>query len=111
VNQTYAAAKQLSSNHQTQSYSLDIIEPELIETLSRVTEQLNLLAEQSLNETTSADSLAEKLSLQLKEVAGVFSMLDLPVAANLSLQLVESVNRLCVSPISFSVFLSFPSPV
>ena len=97
MNQTYAAAKQLSSNHQTQSHSLDIIEPELIETLSRVTEQLNLLAEQSLNETTSADSLAEKLSLQLKEVAGVFSMLDLPVAANLSLQLVEAVNRLCVS--------------
>lgn len=75
--------------------SLDIVEPELVDALSRVSEQLDSIVEQSLNDATPAQALAEKLSAQLGEVAGVFSMLNLSVAANLSGQLGLAVEKVC----------------
>jgi hypothetical protein len=97
VNQPNSAVKESPSHlpfHSPQS-AFDVVEPELVEALSRVSEQLNLLIEQSLNDAVPAEALIEKLSLQLDEVSGVFSLLDLSVAANLSVQLAQAVKRVC----------------
>ena len=107
VNSTYSAVKQNASHFPlrsslegfsskdvlSSSSAFDVVEPELVEALSRVSEQLNVLVEQSLNDATPAKALVEKLSLQLDEVAGVFTLLDLPVAASLSLQLAQAVEQ------------------
>lgn len=107
MNSTYSAVKQNASHFPlrsslegfsskdvlSSSSAFDVVEPELVEALSRVSEQLNILVEQSLNDATPAKALVEKLSLQLDEVAGVFTLLDLPVAANLSLQLAQAVEQ------------------
>ena len=83
----------LSQNILLSKGTLDVVEPELVEVLSRASEQLNTLVEQSLNNAVPAEALFKKLSLQLDEVAGVFALLDLPVAANLSVQLAQAVER------------------
>lgn len=107
MNSTYSAVKQNASHFPlrsslegfsskdvlSSSSAFDVVEPELVEALSRVSEQLNVLVEQSLNDATPAKALVEKLSLQLDEVAGVFTLLDLPVAASLSLQLAQAVEQ------------------
>ena len=95
MNQTNSAIKKASSPlpFRSPQSAFDVVEPELVEALSRVSEQLNLLVEQSLNDATPADALIKKLSSQLDEVAGVFSLLGLSVAADLSLQLAQAVER------------------
>ena len=95
MNQTYSAVKKAPSHlpFRSPQSAFDVVEPELVEALSRVSEQLNLLVEQSLNDATPAEALIEKLSSQLDEVAGVFSLLGLSVAANLSVQLAQAVER------------------
>lgn len=75
--------------------ALDIVEPELVDALTRVSEQLDTIVEQSLNDEAPAQALAEKLAAQLDEVAGVFTMLNLPVAADLSVQLGDAVKKVC----------------
>ena len=72
----------MSAYNRSPQSSLDIVEPELVEALSRVSEQLDAIVEQSLNDEAPAQALAEKLSAQLDEVAGVFTMLNLPVATD-----------------------------
>lgn len=114
VKETYSAVKQVPPSSSFQSFqsfqssqaaafisqnillsegTLDVVEPELVEALSRVSEQLNALVEQSLNNAVPTEALVKKLSLQLDEVAGVFTLLDLPVAASLSVQLAQAVER------------------
>ena len=95
MNQTNSAIKKASSHlpFRSPQSAFDVVEPELVEALSRVSEQLNLLVEQSLNDATPANALIEKLSSQLDEVAGVFSLLGLSVAADLSVQLAQAVER------------------
>ena len=107
MKETYSAAKQalppLSFQPSQDGFSaqnilsskgpLDVVEPELVDALARVSEQLNALVEQSLNDAMPAKALIEKLSLQLGEVGGVFTLLDLPVAASLSAQLAKAVER------------------
>lgn len=85
----------MSAYNRSPQSSLDIVEPELVEALSRVSEQLDAIVEQSLNDEAPAQALAEKLSAQLDEVAGVFTMLNLPVATDLSSQLALAVNKVC----------------
>jgi len=94
VNQTNTAIKKAASPlpFRSSQSAFDVVEPELVEALSRVSEQLNLLVEQSLNDATPADALIKKLSSQLDEVAGVFSLLGLSVAADLSVQLGQAVE-------------------
>ncbi|MBT5292580.1 MAG: hypothetical protein HOL40_02520 [Cellvibrionales bacterium] len=97
MNQPNSAVKESPSHlpfHSPQS-AFDVVEPELVEALSRVSEQLNLLIEQSLNDAVPAEALIEKLSLQLDEVSGIFSLLGLSVAENLSMQLSQAVKRMC----------------
>ncbi|MDA8963267.1 hypothetical protein N9F42_03925 [Pseudomonadales bacterium] len=95
MNQTHSVIETASSHlpFRSPQSAFDVVEPELVEALSRVSEQLNLLVEQSLNDATPADALIQKLSSQLDEVAGVFSLLGLSVAADLSLQLAQAVER------------------
>lgn len=85
----------MSAYNRSPQSSLDIVEPELVEALSRVSEQLDAIVEQSLNDEAPAQALAEKLSAQLDEVAGVFTMLNLPVATDLSSQLGLAVSKVC----------------
>jgi hypothetical protein len=101
VNQTYSAVKKAPSQlpFRSPQSAFDVVEPELVEALSRVSDQLNLLVEQSLNDATPAKALIEKLSSQLEEVAGVFSLLGLSVAADLSLQLAKAVERVYQSQV------------
>ncbi len=85
----------LTANNQFSNSSMEMIEPELIEALSRVSSQLDTLVEQSLNDQDPAKVLAERLSAQLGEVKGVFTMLDLPVAADLAEQLRQAIEKVC----------------
>lgn len=107
MKETYSAVQQVPSpasiQHSQVAFSsqnsllskgtLNVVEPELVEALSRVSEQLNTLVEQSLNDALPTEALVKKLSLQLNEVAGVFVLLELPVAASLSVQLAQAVER------------------
>lgn len=77
--------------------ALDIVEPELVEALSHVSEQLDIIVAQSLNDEAPAQALSEKLATQLDEVAGVFTMLNLSAAADLSVQLGLAVKQVCQS--------------
>ena len=74
-----------------------MIEPELLETLSNIIAELDTLVDQSVNDQTPAQQLAERLSTQLVEVSGAFTMLELPVAAVLADKLREAVLQVCSS--------------
>ncbi len=100
VNVTQSLATSPSGQATNQRYpqsTLDMIEPELLETLSNIIAELDTLVDQSVNDQTPARQLAERLSTQLGEVSGAFTMLELPVATALADQLREAVGQVCES--------------
>ena len=61
--------------------ALDIVEPELVEALSHVSEQLDIIVAQSLNDEAPAQALSEKLAtvitLELGPTPGHISLAQL----------------------------------
>lgn len=73
--------------------ALSMIEPELVESLNRVAAQLDNLIDLSLGEKLRTESLIKRLADQLDEIAGVFKILELPAAADLSAHLRAAIAK------------------